>query len=194
MFEQSKWFYEEFSKIFAKDSEDLQEAITIYQNNTKFTKFIIERINKIIKTKNNDYCNEYFRIDAMGYKSHYTDLKKISNFNQHLWDLEIAVEHENDKKDWLDEVIKLAHICCPLRVVIGYVSIKNGRDDATVLNIASTALQKLKCIENVKNGEFLVILGNADTEKGDIEKYFNYEAYVLDKESLEFKPLYENEN
>lgn len=183
MFEQSKWFFNEFNKIF---SDYREEAVKKYQHNTKFTRFIMDKINDIIKTKY-DCSNEYFRIDSMGYNSHYNDLERTGSFNRHLWDLEIAVEHENDKKDWLDEVIKLAHVCCPLRVVIGYVSIKDGRDDMRLLDYAANALQKLKCVYNVKNGEFLIILGNAGTKNKD--EYFNYKAYVLDSETFKFNSL-----
>lgn len=187
-YERSRWFFDAFNNIFSVESESRKNAILAYPHNTDFTDFIIDRINTIIREKG--YCsqNEYFRIDSMGYKSRYKELNKISGFNRHFWDLEIAVEHENDKKDWLDEIIKLAHICCPLRVVIGYVPIKLRSDDQVFLDYAAEALKKLQCKDNVKTGEFMVILGNGDT-KGHVEYYFNYQAYVLDPETIKFKPL-----
>ena len=188
IFQQSRWFFEEFSKIFEANSEYLQQATQSYQHNTEFTNFIIERINQIIKSRGWVAQNEYFRIDAMGYRSHYKDLEKISGFNQHLWDLEIAVEHENDKKDWLDEVIKLAHICCPLRVVIGYVPIEKRSEEQMLLDYAADALKRLKSADNVTRGEFMIIFGNSNT-KGNVEKYFNYQAYILNAETFKFEKL-----
>jgi hypothetical protein len=32
------------------------------------------------------------------------------DFQPYLWDLEVAIEHENNDKLWMDEVIKLSHI------------------------------------------------------------------------------------
>ena len=67
--------------------------------------------------------HEYFRIDTVGWVSQYERMSeeaKELDLNAHLWDLKIAVEHENSVKDWTDEIIKLIHIKCPLKVVIGY--------------------------------------------------------------------------
>ena len=68
--------------------------------------------------------HEYFRIDSIGYQHKFwmidSDDSKNYGLNRHFWDLKIAVEHENSKKDWMDEVIKLIHVRCPLKVVIAY--------------------------------------------------------------------------
>lgn len=188
MFEQSKWFFDEFNKIFAEDSVYREKAVEVYPHNTEFTNFIIDRINGIIKEKGNISQNEYFRIDCMGYESRYKELEKTNGLTPHLWDMEIAVEHENDDKDWLDEVIKLAHISCPLRVVIGYVPEDKRSDDQNLLDYAANALKRLKCVDNVTKGELMIILGNSNT-KGKVENYFNYQAYVLNAETFEFEKL-----
>ena len=61
--------------------------------------------------------HEYFRIDTVGWNGRYKCLdekeSKQIGLNRHHWDLKIAVEHENNKADWLDELIKLIHIRCP---------------------------------------------------------------------------------
>lgn len=189
MFNQSKWFFQEFNRTFAKGSPYLHQAIESYAHNTEFTYFITRRINEIISSKDYAAQNEYYRIDAMGYSNHWQTLPKSKLLHPHLWDLEIAVEHENDSKDWLDEVIKLAHICCPLRVVIGYVPMsKRVCGDRERLEYATAALKQLKCRENLKNGEFMVVLGNCNTE-GKPEHFFNYKAYVLNQQSLDFESL-----
>jgi len=189
VFEQSKWFFHEFSSTFIKGSPYYPRAVASYTQNAEFTSFITQRINEIIRS--NDYTaqNEYYRIDAMGYRKRWRELDKSSLLSPHLWDLEIAVEHENSSKDWLDEVIKLAHICCPLRVVIGYVPLEQRPcGDAERLAYVSSALRLLKCRENLKNGEFMIILGNSNTKCRE-ENFFNYKAYVLNAETLCFEAL-----
>ena len=188
MYEKSKEFFNNFNALFEEGSKTREIAIQTYQYNKPFTDFIISQINCIIEKQGLKSQNEYFRIDSMGYKSRWQELDEKKGFNPHLWDLEIAVEHENDSKDWLDEVIKLAHVCCPLRVVIGYVPCEKREKDMELLNYASHALKQLNCIDNILNGEFLIILGNCDTKK-KVEKYFNYKAYVLDTKEFQFKEL-----
>ena len=188
MFEKSRWFFDEFNKTFAEDSIYREKAVKTYSHSTDFTDFIIDRINTIIREKGLCSQNEYFRIDSMGYNSRYKELEKSRGLTPHLWDMEIAVEHENDDKDWLDEVVKLAHVCCPLRVVIGYVPADKRNNDPKLLDFAADALKRLKCVNNIVEGEFLIILGNSDT-KGQVEKYFNYQAYILNAETFEFEKL-----
>lgn len=198
MHNKSKTFFKAFNQIFTEGTSSRAKAIRYYTSNPLFTKFIIKQINNIISDHKYNYQNEYFRIDASGWNPNNAELSnKPNNFNRHLWDLQIAVEHENDPKDWLDEIIKLAHVCCPLRVVIGYLSIKNFNDnikkyetlenyDLEYLNYASSALSQLECNFNLQHGEFMVIIGNSDT-KGKKEDYFNYRAYVY--EDNKFIPL-----
>ncbi|HWO90061.1 MAG TPA: hypothetical protein VNL98_13020 [Gemmatimonadales bacterium] len=59
---------------------------------------------------------EYFRIDATFF-SYQRYPKGLTNF---LWNLELAVEHENNAGEWRYEWVKLMHIGAGLRVVIGY--------------------------------------------------------------------------
>lgn len=189
MFEQSRIFYENFCKIFEKESDFRKDAINKYIHNKDFTDFVIEKINKIIREQGYIAQNEYFRIDAIGYKTHWDNTDKMKKFNCHIWDLQIAVEHENDPADWLDEVVKLAHIYCPVRIVIGYVPFEQRPyGDVERLEYATNILQKLKCKNNLTNGEFMVILGNSNT-KGNMENYFNYKAYVLNNENFNFESI-----
>lgn len=189
MFEQSKWFFSAFNGIFEKGSQHYRQAAASYPHNTEFTDFITRRINEIIRSKDYTAQNEYYRIDAMGYRSRRSELPKSDLLSAHLWDLEITVEHENSSKDWLDEVIKLAHICCPLRVVIGYVPAQQRPGgDMERLDYVSSALKRLKCAENLKNGEFMVILGNSGTKNRE-ECFFHYRAYILNAQTLRFEPL-----
>lgn len=197
MYEKSKQFFNSFNSIFDTENPLREIAVSKYPDNTAFTEFIISQIESIIKEQPIDqkevYAQkEYFRIDAIGYTSSHEKLPenftKKSRLKEHLWDLEIAVEHENDSTDWLDEVIKLAHVCCPLRVVIGYVPCNTRQDDMMLLDYVAQALKKLKCRQNLLHGEFLIILGNSNT-KGKQENYFNYKPYVLDTKNCRFIEL-----
>lgn len=191
MFELSKKFFAEFCRIFETESPTRKEAIEKYTNNSAFTTFVIDEINSIITKMGYVPQNEYFRIDASGYELKHENLEKAKGFNLHCWNLKIAVEHENDPKDWLDEIIKIAHICCSLRVVIGYVPMKS-RDNLDMERLAYSqkALNELDCKNNLQTGEFLVILGNSDTKENE-NNYFNYKAYVFNPATFSFGKLEE---
>lgn len=191
-YKMAKSFFTDFQGIFLPGSERYAEAIKIYQYNKAFTVFIVKEINNIIEKYGYIPQNEYFRIDAIGYCSRYKELEG-SKLNPYLWDLKVAVEHENNDMDWLDEVIKLAHICCPLRVVIGYLPAKKRYQEIEYLSNAADALEKVECRYNLQHGEFMVILGNSRVDEQ--KDYFSYRAYVLQENAGHFKfcPLEEVE-
>lgn len=187
MHKQSKEFFDNFQMFFSPNSEFREKAVDCYNHNSAFTNFIIGRINEIIESMGYVSQNEYLRIDAIGYTTKKKNLDSSVGLNAHLWDLQIAVEHENDPKDWLDEVVKLSHICCPLRVVIGYVPAECRNNDGERLEYASKILQQLQCKDNLKHGEFVVVLGNSGAKTED--DYFKYKAYVMNHETFMFEPL-----
>ena len=103
---------------------------------------------------------EYYKIDMIGWKQHNEQIKSDCeklNLKSYCWSLEVAVEHENDSKEWLDEVCKLSFIKCPLRVVIGY-----GYDNDDVfkdkINVVKQILKYNNAFSDEKQ-EFLIILG-----------------------------------
>ncbi len=100
--------------------------------------------------------NEYFRIDVIGWVGHAEEMENDPDYekvdlNPHFWDLKVAIEHENSKADWSDEVFKLIHIKCPLKVIIGY-SPWNQRDEEEddKLDISNTGLSKTLSSGNMK--------------------------------------------
>ena len=186
MHKKSIEFFDNFQMTFSPNSYFREKAVNCYNCNTTFTTFIIGRINEIIESMGYSSQNEYLRIDAIGYTKK-ENLESRAGLNVHLWDLQIAVEHENDSKDWLDEVVKLSHICCPLRVVIGYAPAESRNKDGERLEYASNILRQLRCKDNLKHGEFMVILGNSGVKMQD--DYFNYKAYVLNSETFIFEHL-----
>lgn len=184
-----------FFKSFMKKIEDNKsEAIETYPYNKEFTKFIISKINEILGNSEDDRLvqNEYYRIDVIKWRECKNEITHDCHLRNHLWDLQVAVEHENDSRDWMDEVTKLAHIFCDLRVIIGYLPYKkreNGEDDRCLDYIANS-LQKLACYGNVKreNSEFLIIIGNSETG-GAKKRFFGYKGYLFDTADEKFKEI-----
>ena len=186
-------FLRDFQLLFI---EKKVEAIAAYCSNKKFTTFVMNEIEDIIKAHDFMIQKEYFRIDAIGWSPRADLIEDTEDvhLSHHLWDLEVAVEHENDQRDWMDEVVKLAHIVCPLRVVIGSLPWmkRNGGPEFDMLNLKHVVkeLKKLKCFENMAHGEFLVILGNCNTFENS-NHYFGYKGYLYDAQSQSFLPLSE---
>ena len=163
-------------------------------NLDSFTKFINKKIiSKILRSHGYSISHEYFRIDVSGWVSYRQDVEhkaEIVGLKPHLWDLVVAVEHENDATDWNDEVIKLAHVRCPLKVVIGYNACDN-RDDGDYIKLAFVAecLQQLLCFNSDHKDEFLIILGNCKgTNRQDYDA-FDYRGYIYDYDERAFRRI-----
>lgn len=188
--ELAKTFYEKFSSIIEKNRVAGQKA---WPHDKDFTDFIIPKIKETI-TACGEYetQKEYFRIDAIGWEQKrgktgvdFPEEKDNYKFQEYAWNLKIAVEHENNDKLWMDEIIKLAHIFCDLRVVIGYIplSLKNEHDN--YLKFVSDTIKKSELNDNMKNGAFLLIIGNSKCNNK--EQYLNYTPYLYIKEDEEYK-------
>ena len=125
----------------------------VYLNDKEYTPVITQIINNVIESAGYISQNEYFRIDAVGWVSHFEKMKVDAKkndikMNAHLWDLKIAVEHENKKEDWSDELIKLIHIKCPLKVVIGYShSDERGQVEYDKLAFMSKWMQSVDALQ-----------------------------------------------
>lgn len=156
---------------------------------SKWTKEVIEIIGRIIKNSGAKFQKEYYKIDAIGWRQLSASNNQLERklterncfgLNAHCWNLEIAVEHENDDKDWTDEVIKLMHIDCPLKVVIGYREFKDRESDINVLENVYEILMKpvLESKNRIIENEFLVIFGNCGTDY----KSPGYRGYLLGTE------------
>ena len=190
----AKEFYRLFQNGLAKT---ITRARACWKNATDYTDYIIDMIDKEVlqeKFSTEERKNtgkEYFRIDLVAYTDRKNELsappskttKKSFNFNKHLWDLRVAVEHENADTSWMDEVIKLAHIACPLRVVIGYLP--KEEDKCAYLEYVHNALCNLDAYDNVQRGELLIILG--DTRCESENEFCTYFPYIYKKNG--FLPL-----
>ena len=199
----AKDFFNQFIANFKEDmiDENGKTYLEIYKKeSTAFTKLITKIISQIIKEKGWHSQTEYFRIDVIGWESDHSTIKDECarlGMTPHLWDLKIAVEHENNKYDWLDELVKLAHIQCPLKVLIGYASCDERTDiEKEKLALAYTCLSKTKAFDSTANEEFLIILGNGSAHHKSSGSYdkFDYRGYVLSNRNTRFIELFADVN
>ena len=173
-----------------------KRLIDIYRYDAEYTPVIIKIINEIIDSAGSEYHhqNEYFRIDAVGWVSHYEDMetdaeKENIRLKPHLWDLKIAVEHENSKSDWTDEIIKLIHVKCPLKVLISYShSDERGDIERKKLDFVAKWMQEINALQKGTDEEYLIILGNGYNHKTGISDYetFDYVGYIYDWDRKNF--------
>lgn len=168
-----------------------------YKEPTKWTNYITDQIisilssnNSVVETKDSETSTskEYYRIDVTSWIQQKERIETECNnvgMSPHLWQLKTAVEHENNMKEWLDEVCKLAFIRCPLRIVIGY-----GIDNAdSKIEIVKKILCETQAFTD-ENQEFAVILGFREDEfKEGGSNPCGYRMWVLkrDGEDLVFE-------
>lgn len=200
----AKDFYNAFIKEVYPDRDiDGRKLLDIYRNGAEFTPVVTKIINQIIKDAGYKSQNEYFRIDAVGWISQHELMEndpqgKNIDINAHLWDLKIAVEHENSLSDWSDEVMKLIHVKCPLKVIIGYNYCDERNEDdpnsleRKKLNFVSKWMQRIDALKKGSGEEeYLIILGNARGRKKETAEYktFDYKGYLYNWQSNEFENL-----
>ena len=197
----AKAFYQTFK---AKLKEDEGDTLERYWNAKSWTERLVKTsitiLEKDFQLKTN---KEYFRIDLIGWSGNPAWEKEggehISSksckkgsapmLNEHYWNLEVALEFENDPLDWSDEVIKLCHIKCGLKVVIGYVSYEQREIECEMakLDIVANHMRALNYGKLGEEEQFLIILGNCGKKEytcfdADIE----FKAYIFNGDRFEF--------
>lgn len=135
---------------------------------------------------NKEERKEHQHIDATFFDEkdllNHIDLEKIGlNVEiDKIWNLKVAVEHENSFKDNLHEVKQLLQINVPLRVIISYSS--SNKTDAEFEEFIAKyfkLVEKLEYVSRMKNSdEFLLIFGN-DGEAAIDDNFITYRAVVL---------------
>ena len=162
----------------------------------KITPENAELLNKHPEYKKLVPQHEYFRIDCTGYQHRYFEIDEGEaqsvGLNRHFWDLKIAVEHENDKQDWMDEVVKLAHIRCPLKVIIGYNHCdQRNEGDIVKLGFVAKWMQRVSAFDESSDEEILIIIGNGAPADKNNEVYcaFDYRGYLYDYRDRKFKRI-----
>ena len=180
----AQWFFNEFKSKVNENTIPLDS----YKYGRRFTSIVTDKIIEILESIGLQWNKEYFRIDVAGWEDRKNDITAYGKeLNHHLWDLKIAVEHENKNNDWTDELVKLIHIRCPLKVIIGYNSYDN-RNDLEKLRIAARWMNMVKAFDSSAKEDYLVILGNTN---GRDNKYtsFNYHGYLYDYLTSSFKEI-----
>lgn len=198
----AKAFYEKFQKLLNNTLLKVGENTlsNIYESNTEWTKLmlgdkhkrdtpgaktnsenngILSQVLKEIDT-NTETEKEYYRIDLIGWKDNackgtlqdHIRKSAAKSMACSLWNLEVAVEHENNGNLWLDEVCKLAYIRCPLRVVISYQKTQCQQATEEKIELAKYILKETNAFTN-ETEEFLIILGSGSTK---------FKGYVIKKE------------
>lgn len=167
--------------------------LDLYRNNEPAYTELVNKyiVHKIIKDAGMTPQHEYFRIDTVGWITRYQEMSEEAHkldLSAHLWDLEIAVEHENSKQDWTDEVIKLIHVKCPLKVVISY-SCCDERDTTEweKLDFIARWVQEVKALAKGNDEEYLFIFGNCfdSKTKADYDT-FDYRGYLYNRQTRHF--------
>ena len=179
---------QEFYRAF-QDSLSDEWFKSDYQNSSKWTRRIDNIVEEIISNDGLSFEKEYYRIDYIGWKDRKSTIVEEANqinMKPCLWDLRIAVEHENDQADWTYELVKLVHISCPLKVVIGYSPCDErnaGGLEEQRLEYAAKLMSKVEAFKNTSGDEYLVILGNASPKSKSNPTYYSYDyrGYVFDK-------------
>lgn len=200
-------FWKAFSeKVMNKDSCDRKALCENWTQSGNFTNIISKIIKNIIEdgyeNGNITVQPEYLRIDIPAWQSNndsnceFVDI--APNFKKYDWNLKIAVEHENDYRLWMDEVVKLAHISCPLRIVIGYVQAESDREKtankqerilhsvAEILNNDIDAWKTVISTNKDNKSEFLIVLGDV---KVNVEERCHYTPYFYSFDKNEFVNL-----
>ena len=119
---EAREFWESFKRLVEENSAKLEDVWSERSESGKgenpFTKEIKQVITQAINQAKgvvgvNTYYTqkEYYRIDLIGWEqkkdNNYYEINNDLGYqlNKHAWNFDIAVEHENDEKDWSDEVI-----------------------------------------------------------------------------------------
>ena len=179
--------------IFAADNG--QNISRGYKKNESWTKYItsgkkgesaiekalISTYKSVFQESNHTYYEprldrEYYRIDNILSITNTIKKDEATGINIHNWKLLAAVEHENDYKDWTDELVKLLFVNAPLRVVIGYAEY----DESIYYSKAIYVANKIAEIQNFGsyisiNDEFILIFGpNGKSLGSNIQNLVDY--------------------
>lgn len=168
----------------------------------KHDSFIDKALMKTFSSHEYRFANEYYHIDNLIYENvnggYEPADKNMYKINKHRWRLLAAVEHENDKKDWTDELVKLMYINCDFRCVIGYGDFYSGYENQK--NIANEIFGEIMKSAKVQptnyvteKQQFLLIFGPrvCDIEKanGSIKLSEMFKGFIYDSSNEKFKEL-----
>lgn len=166
-----------------------ENGMNTYQNNNEWTKVITKNENNSSLIDNalhntfphSRFGNEYYRIDNCIYEDINEGYKTENKMKFHQWKLLAAVEHENQWDDWSDELVKLAYVQCPLRVVISYGDYNPEKEEYTNAIYHANRVAEAINLQKYVHGdeEFVLIFGpriSSIKNNRDISQL--YKAYI----------------
>lgn len=174
----AKEFFERFKESVEQNKDKIKEC---YRYSSEFTPVILSVIENMIKgyDSNIETSREYFKIDLVAWTDLRNDKTKAIaesvSMKEYCWHLDIAVEHENDSREWYDEFIKISYVKCPLKVIICYNNDKNS--DVKKIETATQLVKECNKYSFV-NEEILIIMGNTNSSMRN-EYDFGYRGYLL---------------
>jgi hypothetical protein len=170
-------FWMRFCKNIYKDPALCER----WNDTAAFTEAILEKLETVIEEDGCRIEREYFRVDLISYRSHVKANEALQGgLKRYAWDLVTAVEHENDRRLWMDEVVKLAHIACELRVVIGYLPLHDTHAHEEYLEKIAEELYGIKAWQATKDcGEFMILIGDCKLAHDEEERRCVYTPYVF---------------
>ena len=165
---------------FQKEICGNSELCGLWYDSTAFTERMMEKLENVIREEHCKTEREYFRIDLISYqcKEQYGSAL-LGSLKNYSWNLVTAVEHENNRRLWVDEVIKLAHIACRLRVVIGYLPVQDDYGHESYLHRVAEELRGIDAWEHTQScGEFMILIGDCKLEGQETACRCVYTPYV----------------
>ena len=164
------------------------ELCDLWNDTSDFTDRIMGKLQAVIAEDGVKTEREYFRIDLISYQSHLRQdpgapggtEPLFGSLKRYAWDLVTAVEHENDRRLWMDEVVKLAHVACDLRVVIGYLPLDERERHGAYLDRIAETLEGVRAWRHTRDcGEFMILIGDCKLPRGAEEHRCVYTPYLF---------------
>ncbi|MDR0854016.1 MAG: hypothetical protein LBN34_06575 [Clostridiales Family XIII bacterium] len=179
-FNKAKVFYELFAKLLKDENGNIKaDALTAYGVRKDWKVYLNELLPKLLEEIE---CETYIGhpcVDVVGWSM---PNRSVNDgwVNEYLWDLDVAIELEDDSEDWMNGVIKLCHLKCGLKVVISYSSDDDRDSDIDKLKITAANIQSLAYGGLTEDEDLLVILGNCSKNKYETQSDIGFKAYVYD--------------
>lgn len=152
-------FWEAFAGCLGAALDRRPDWRGLYSSNKTWTALVRDVVRETCGTWRfglvpGSYTLEDFRIDFCCFS--FSPLERCAE--RQNWDLEVAVEHENNSREWLHEWVKLAHLNCGLRVLISYADAPRDLSPSSeVLDRAARLAQARRYAP--RGGSWLLILG-----------------------------------
>ncbi|MCI0531607.1 MAG: hypothetical protein L0Y74_06650 [candidate division Zixibacteria bacterium] len=154
-----------FWRVLVSRIESKRNWKTVYVRDKKWTSLITGIFKDIGGDLGFTSYKEYFRLD-MGYFTESSDHK-------YDWRLDVAIEHENSDRTWMDEVCKLAHIAVPWKIIMLYNNFNRSEDRLTQqLEKAVEIIRTRGC----QKGKWLFIVGPTTGSRTHPFRTFTYNS------------------